>query len=400
MPIVSQDVPRRDLISTRGAAKTTAEKHVLVVDDEPAIRTLLYGVFADAGYRVSRAANGAEALQQVRLSRPDIVVVDLMMPIMDGLEFARQCRQLDGPAELPIILLSATFDARKASLLSAMGVRAFLGKPFDISELLALVELHACPTPVQRAAERWPAHQPARVLLVLDEPLVVQIARLTLSHGVCETRNVATRSDVMAAVARYQPHLMLLDADSGSSSIMQHIGAREPGRARIPTIGLTRRGDLRSKLAAFDAGVDDILTVPFAPEELLARVIAVARRSYDGAVAFTPVIQVGRLQLDILKRAVRADRSELHLTSLEQSLLYLLAANAGRVLSCDDIANMLWGADAGVESGTVEQQVRNLRARLLTFSEHDDFIATVPGVGYRFLSTCASAVEIIGCERR
>jgi DNA-binding response OmpR family regulator len=364
------------------------------VDDEPAIRTLLYGIFADAGYRVSRAANGAEALQQVRLSRPDIVVVDQMMPIMDGLEFARRCRQLNGAAELPIILLSATFDARNASSLPGTGVRAFLGKPFDISELLALVELHAYPTSVQRAAARWPAHQPARVLMVLDQPLVVQIARLTLSHGGCETRTVTTRSDLVAAVATYQPHLMLLDADLGSNSIMQHMGAPEPGRGRIPTIGLTRRGDLKSKLAAFEAGVDDILAIPFAPEELLARVIAVLRRSNSGAVAFTSAIQVGRLELDILKRAVRADTSELHLTSLEQSLLYLLAANAGRVLSCEEIANTLWGADFAAGSSTVEQQVRNLRARLLTFSEHDDFIATVPGHGYRFLPTCASMAQV------
>ena len=69
MPLVSQDLPR-SLVSTTESAETTAEKHVLVVDDEPAIRTLLYGVFADAGYRVSRAANGVEALQQVRCLDP------------------------------------------------------------------------------------------------------------------------------------------------------------------------------------------------------------------------------------------------------------------------------------------------------------------------------------------
>jgi len=78
--------------------------------------------------------------------------------------------------------------------------------------------------------------------------------------------------------------------------------------------------------------VDDILTVPFAPGELRARVSALLRRSYSDAVTFTPVIKIGDLEINILKRTVRAGTSALHLTSLEQSLLYLLAANAGRVV--------------------------------------------------------------------
>jgi DNA-binding response OmpR family regulator len=62
---------------------------------------------------------------------------------------------------------------------------------------------------------------------------------------------------------------------------MQQIQASNAHGARLPVIGLTRRGDLKTKLAAFDAGVDDILTMPFSPEELLARVIALVRRSYS-----------------------------------------------------------------------------------------------------------------------
>src|SRR5205814_6143946 len=123
-------------------------------------------------------------------------------------------------------------------------------------------------------------------------------------------------------------------------------------------------GDLKSKLAAFEAGVQDILTLPFAPEELLARVIAVVRRSYRNAVAFTPVVELGQLEVDILNRTARTGTSELRLTSLEQSLLYLLAANAGRVVSRKEISNTLWGADSGAESSSVDRLVRNLRARL------------------------------------
>jgi DNA-binding response OmpR family regulator len=159
----------------------------------------------------------------------------------------------------------------------------------------------------------------------------------------------------------------------------------------VPVIGLTRRGDLKSKLVAFDAGVDDIMTSPFAPEELLARVIALLRRSYSEMVAFTPVIRLGELEIDILHRLVRAGNHELRLTPLEQSLLYLLAANAGRVVTREEILDTLWGVDYAAESNVVDRQVRNLRARLQNDWRRPRYIQTVPGSGYRFLPTDEAA---------
>jgi len=99
---------------------------------------------------------------------------------------------------------------------------------------------------------------------------------------------------------------------------------------------------------------------------------------------FTPVIKIGDLEIDILKRTVHTGASELHVTSLEQSLLYQLAANAGRAVTCEEILDALGGVDYVAESNIVDRQIRNLRKRL-----HDDwreprFIATVPGHGYCF----------------
>jgi DNA-binding response OmpR family regulator len=154
----------------------------------------------------------------------------------------------------------------------------------------------------------------------------------------------------------------------------------------VPSICLTRRGNLKTKLDAFAAAVDDILSVPFAPEQLVARILAVLRRSYSDAVTFTPVIRLGDLEIDILHHTVRTGASELHLTSLEQSLLYLLASNAGRIVTRDEILDAIWGADYVAESNVVDRQIRNLRLRLQDDWRQPRFIATVPGRGYRFYS--------------
>jgi len=223
--------------------------------------------------------------------------------------------------------------------------------------------------------------------VILDRQVLIELIKLTLNHGVYATRTALLVDDVASEVRDWHPHLAILDMDIDGAHMMALLQAAPVGGMRLPVIGLTRRGDLKTKLAAFEAGVDDILTVPFAPEELLARIIAVMRRAYADAVTFTPVIKLGELEIDILNRTVRAGTSELHLTSLEQSLLYLLAANAGRVITREEILDTLWGVDYVAESNVVDRQIRNLRARLQNDWRQPRFIATVPGRGYRFLPT-------------
>lgn len=230
---------------------------------------------------------------------------------------------------------------------------------------------------------------PTRVLLVLDQPMVAELVKLTLNHGVFETRQAVTAAEALIVLGHWRPHLVLLDMELegvNGARVMERIGPGAPGGA-IPAIALTRRGDLRTKLEAFERGVDDIMTLPFPPEELLARVIALVRRAYPDAAAFAPVIRMGDLEIDILHRSVRAGDADLHLTALEQSLLYLLAANAGRVVSREEILDALWGADYVAGSNVVDRQVRNLRARLNDDWRRPRFIATVPGRGYRFVPT-------------
>jgi DNA-binding response OmpR family regulator len=228
-----------------------------------------------------------------------------------------------------------------------------------------------------------------RALLLLDRPIVVDLVQLTLNHGLFVVRaapNLAAAKDILA---EWQPHLAVVDMDLDDSvALLQLLGASNSLTASsTPVIGLTRRGDLRTKLKAFDLGVDDILTMPFSPEELLARSIVVTRRAWGVDRPIVPTIRLGEIEIDILNREVRAGTSVIHLTSIEQSLLYLLASRAGRVVTRDEIMDGVWGTDFVAESNIVDRHIRSLRIKLQDDYRHPRFISTVPGKGYRFIPT-------------
>jgi DNA-binding response OmpR family regulator len=227
---------------------------------------------------------------------------------------------------------------------------------------------------------------PARVLVAMDRPTVVKVIELALKHGQFETRSVKDTAQADALLGRWQPHLALIDVDLEQGKLLDSAIAS----GRTPIIALTRRGDLKTKLAAFDRGVDDILSIPFSPEELVARTLALMRRTYGRPAMLAPVIRFGELEIDLLRRSVRAGTSELHLTSLEQSLLYVLAANAGNLVTREELLDALWGADYISESNVIDRHVRNLRAKLQDDPRRPRYIATVTGRGYRFVQTSSA----------
>src|SRR5437588_23007 len=89
---------------------------------------------------------------------------------------------------------------------------------------------------------------PARVLVLLDQPLLAEVVALTLNHGVYHTRNVPTLQDARSLLKAWQPHVAVLDMDIGGSQFVEE--ARGPNGPGIPVLALTRRGDLQTKLAA------------------------------------------------------------------------------------------------------------------------------------------------------
>ncbi len=223
-----------------------------------------------------------------------------------------------------------------------------------------------------------------RVLLVIEDRALANTIDLTFRHGSYLRRIEATVKDAKTALAEWKPHLLLLDIDLEAGAGIQIIDEARAG-GPVGVIALTRRSDLRGKLDAFERGADDYIGVPFVPDDLVARSRAVIRRTHGNAGEFVPRLRIGDLEIDVLNRKVVAGDHELHLTSLEQALLYLLAANAGSVLTREQILDALWGTDFVIESNVVDRHVRALRAKLQNDWHKPRYIETVPGSGYRFV---------------
>ena len=140
---------------------------------------------------------------------------------------------------------------------------------------------------------------PIRVLLLTDQHLVGEMIKLTLNHGAFLAQDTADVNQAVSLLQQWHPHMAVVDMDLEDGQFLSHCGRDTESRGlQPPVLALTRRGDLSTKLEAFDQGVDDIMTIPFSPEELLARALVIARRAYGEALPFAPVLRVGELQIE------------------------------------------------------------------------------------------------------
>ena len=137
-----------------------------------------------------------------------------------------------------------------------------------------------------------PSGDARRALVLNDRPLIVDLIALTLNHGGFVVRAASNLAEADAILAGWRPVLCVVDMDhDDSTALLARLGASDTlTRSVTPVLGLTRRGDLKTKLRAFDLGVDDVLAMPFSPEELLARSIVISRRASGTDRPIIPVI--------------------------------------------------------------------------------------------------------------
>jgi len=126
--------------------ETLTPIRVLVVDDDPSIRRMMIAALRREGYTFIEAANGKEALDQMRQIHPAVVILDLMMPMVSGWDVLRERSSDPELAAIPVIVVSANRTAELASAVDK-GICAFLPKPFDINVLTSLVRSCIPPQP-------------------------------------------------------------------------------------------------------------------------------------------------------------------------------------------------------------------------------------------------------------
>jgi DNA-binding response OmpR family regulator len=157
----------------------------------------------------------------------------------------------------------------------------------------------------------------------------------------------------------------------------------------LPVILLTQVGESRERAIALDEGADDYLNKPFDPYELLARLRAVLRRARPGRrpLSASPALWAGDLRMDRISRRAWLRDSELMLTPKAMLLLDYLLTHPDELLTRDRLLEVLWGFDFPVGTRAVDNRIAELRRALGDDPASPEWIATVPGQGYRFVAS-------------
>ncbi len=220
------------------------------------------------------------------------------------------------------------------------------------------------------------------ILIVDDDPLIVRLVRLHLEKEGYRVQSVGNGQAALDVLADAVPDLVILDL---MLPVLDGYTVCERIRefSLVPVIMLTAKGEQVDKLRGFEAGADDYLTKPFGPQELIARVRAVLRRSQQGAGASTPaVVRCGEIAIDFVRRRVTVRGEVVKLTPTEFQLLQHLALNAGKVLSHAQLLTQVWGPEYRDDRDYLWAYVRHLRRKLEPDPEHPTHIRSEPGFGY------------------
>lgn len=215
---------------------------------------------------------------------------------------------------------------------------------------------------------------PIQVALVARPPLA-GVVTLALAHIRATTREMS-----IGEVGRAGCDFAVLDEAAADGGLEGAVA--EMVKTNHPVLVLTRNHGMRGALAAIGFGATEILRVPFDPAELVIRASQAIHRATGRLPELDGGVKVGKLHVDITNGHIAMDGNAPHLTPLERGLLYVLVANAGRVVSREDIIDSVWGADAEPNSNLVDRHIRDLRRKLQDDWRRPNLLATMRGQGY------------------
>jgi two-component system KDP operon response regulator KdpE len=226
----------------------------------------------------------------------------------------------------------------------------------------------------------------ARILVVDDEAPIRRFLRVALEGEGYGVIDAGTAREGLAMAAREAPALVVLDLglpDADGLSVLRDLRGWSP----VPVLILSVRAGEGDKVEALDAGAQDYVVKPFGVKEFLARVRGLLRDRSTEAVP--SVLNVGPLRIDAADHSATMDGIPLHLTRREFDLLWMLASHRGRLVTQEMILRAIWGPAHAEDSQYLRVYIRQLRQKLGDDAANPRFIATEPGIGYRFLDVPA-----------
>lgn len=224
---------------------------------------------------------------------------------------------------------------------------------------------------------------PAKILLVDDEPDILEILKYNLRKEGYEVATAGNGEEGLVRAEEFQPDLIILDIMMpvmDGVEVCRQLRAKPEFKHTIITF-LTAREEDYSQIAALDTGGDDYITKPIRPRVLMSRVKALLRRNErEDEGEEERVMKIADIEIDLDQIVVRRGEERIELAKKEFDLLTLLASKPGKVFSRDEIFNRVWGTDVIVGNRTIDVHIRKLREKL-----GDHYIKTIKGIGYKFV---------------
>lgn len=228
------------------------------------------------------------------------------------------------------------------------------------------------------------------ILLVDDEPSIIQLARMYLEREGFRVAAVGDGQAAMEAVASQRPALIVLDIMLPKLDGLEVCRQLRAKNDPVAILMLTARDEDIDKILGLELGADDYLTKPFNPRELVARVKAILRREQRATTDERPIL-LSDLSVDPTRREARIGERSLVLRSQEFDLLFTMVKQPGRVFSREQLLQQAWGFDFYGQTRTVDVHIAHLRKKLDGGAVK---IETVTGVGYKLVAPSLSRDEL------
>ncbi|MBA3687520.1 MAG: response regulator transcription factor [Chloroflexi bacterium] len=224
----------------------------------------------------------------------------------------------------------------------------------------------------------------ATVLVVDDDPSIRDLLRLYVTRDGHRVVFATDGAQALVAAHQHVPDLVLLDVMlPGIDGLEVCRQLRE--NSDVPIMLLTARSGDSDKVVGLDLGADDYVVKPFSPRELMARIRAQLRRRTSAALDDPVLTSIG-LMVDPSAMEVQVNGRPVEITSTEFRILHALMRRAGRVFTRDELISASYVDDPGILDRTIDVHVGRLRRKLGDSSASPRYVATVRGVGYKFVS--------------